>query len=363
KEKQRKVKVWLEADNLVQPKFGTPVFYIPEWAMPVWAFPNDQNLPGLPLMANAEKVLALAQAAPQKFGLNHPPLAVTAELTKYVPGTRCGYLYHMQLPVSNNSSFTVYGKVYGKGKGERAYAIMRQIWESEACQRGDFILPQPYRYDPEMQIIWQEAFSGRPLAKIAETIPHFPQVVQEIGTRLAAFHNSRLQLPLEMTFDFQVEDMQQAIKAIGRAFPEHAQSCTAIGQKLLHAAARIGSGPLTPLHGSFKFSHIFATEKGIAFIDFDGANLGDPGFDLGRFLAHLYRMQAHGKIDPDLAEQTATNFCESYHRAACSAISQERINWFAASHLVTSEMYKAVKNMDTTMLSELFEIADRLCPS
>jgi hypothetical protein len=357
-----------EASNgkkLAQPEFGPAVVYVPEWEMIMWAYPNDPDLIGLPLMVNSGKILALAQATPEKFGLNQPPVAIAAEMTKYVPGMRCGYIYRMALAASNshgaNSSWAVYGKAYREDDGEKAYAIMKQIWESAACRRGDLVIPQPYSYDSERQILWQEALSGQSFAKIAETIPDLPAVAEEIGGRLAAFHGTRLQLPVEMTFDFQVEKARQAVEAITRTFPEHAKYCAAAGQKLLAAAARLGPGLVTPVHASFKFSHIFATAKGVAFIDFDGANLGDPGHDLGRFIAHLCKMEASGKIAPKTAEQTAANFCASYHRLAASPLPQERIDWFAASHLISSQMYKSVKRMDARALHKLLEIAERLC--
>jgi len=356
----------LNRQQLVRPQFGPAVVYIPEWEMILWAYPNDPNLPGLSLMVDSEKILALAKAAPEKFGLKHPPAAVTVEMTKYVPGMRCGYIYHITPAAANgraDSSFAVYGKAYRDREGEKAYEIMKQIWASAAAQRGDFVLPQPYSYDPETQILWQEALPGQPFAKVAENLSNLPAAAEEIGSRLAAFHNTRLQLPLKMTLDFQLEEGRRAVAAISRTFPSHARFCAAVSQKLLNAAARLGPGPVTPVHASFKFSHIFATAKGMAFIDFDGANLGDPGYDLGRFLAHLYKMQAGGKIDPESAAQTAANFCASYNRAAAKPVAQERIHWFAASHVIGSQVYKSVKRMNADLVSNLLNIADRLCSS
>ena len=355
----------LDRANLAPPEFGPAVIHIPEWEMVVWAYPNDPNLPGLSLMVNDEKILALAQAAPEKFGLSQPPATVTAKMTKYVPGMRCGYIYQMRLASpdspADNRARAVYGKAYREKEGEKAYVIMKQIWESAACRQGDLILPQPYSYDPETQIIWQEALAGKPFAKIAETIPDLPAVAEEIGGRLAAFHGLHLDLPVEMTFDLQVEELRQSVLAISQAFPEHAPRCAALAQKLLDAADKLGPGPLTPVHASFKFSHIFATAKGVAFIDFDGANLGDPGYDLGRFIAHLYKMETSGKIAPEVAKQTVANFCAAYRRAAASPLRQQRIDWFAASHLISSQMYKSVKRMDPRAMNKLLEFAERLC--
>jgi len=343
----------------VQPRFGPALAQIPDWAMLLWAYPNDPRLPGLAQMSNPEIVLAKAQAAPEKFGLTQRPAAITAEQTKYVPGRRCGYIYRMTL--ADGAPHAVYGKTYEYDDGENAFALMQQIWECEARRRGGFILPQPFSYDTEMKVLWQEAIAGESFAKIADRVPNLPEVAEEIGARLAAFHSAALPLASKITFEFQVAEVQRAIIEISRTFPDYAGRCAAIGEKLLSAAACLGTGVETPVHGSFKFSHIFATPKGMAFIDFDGACCGDPGYDVGRFLAHLYKMKASWTLDPEVAEQTAANFCHAYNRAAASPLSPARINWFAASHLVASQVYKSVKRMDTSLVSKLLKLADQLC--
>jgi hypothetical protein len=357
---QRAKRVWQrqQQKTWAPPPFGPPVLHLPELAMMLWAYPNDPNLPGLARLVDTEKILAEAQAAPKKFGLSQAPIAITAQRTKYVPGQRCGYVY--RLKSADGATFSVYGKAYQSGEGKKVFALMQEIWESDACQSGRFVLPQPYGYDADSEVIWQEAISGEPLAKIAETIPNLPEMAEAIGARLAAFHSLRLQLPLERTFEAQVEETRQTLAAISKAFPDYAERCGQIGEKLLAAANKLGPGPVTPVHASFKFSHIFATAKGIAFIDFDGACLGDPAYDVGRFIAHLYKMKANWKIDPEIAEQTITNFCVSYNRAAAAPLPPERINWFAASHLIASQVYKSVKRLDASLVSKLLKVAEHL---
>ncbi len=349
--------------DLVVPHFGPPVLYIPEWELMLAAYPNDPELPGPSLLSRPEKILALMQNAPENFGMaQQQPVRLTAKMTKYIPSLRCGYLFEVETAINSQRKHAVYGKAYRAAEGEKAYAIMKQIWESPARQSGDLLLPRPYCYDAEAHILWQEALPGKPFAEIAETIPHLPETAREIGRRLAAFHNSALALPVEMTFAFQVREVKEAVAAINQTFLEFAEACSAVGEKLLAAATSLGPGPTTPVHASFKFSHIFATPKGIAFIDFDGANRGDPGYDVGRFIAHLYKMKAGWKIAPEIADQTSANFCAGYNEAAKQPLPPERMNWFAASHVLGSQVYKSVKRLDSGLVNKLLKIADWLCP-
>lgn len=341
------------------PAFGAPVVYLQDWRTVLWAYPNDPKVPGMAKMADTAKVLADMQAAPEKFGLRLAPVTIHAAPSKYVPGMRGGYFFH--LTMTDGAAAAIYGKAYRRAEGPKAFALMQQIWESAARRQGRLVLPEPYSYDTERHVLWQEMIAGEPLAKIAERLPDFSHVANEIGERLAAFHGIRLQLPEERTVAAQVEELRHAVKKIGQTFPEYAARCAQTGEKLLAVASQFGSGPVTPVHASFKFSHVFATAKGIAFIDFDGASLGDPGYDVGRFIAHLYKMQAAWKIAPAVAEQTIADFSASYNRAAAVPLSPARINWFAASHLIASQVYKSVKRMDTSLVSRLLKIADQLC--
>ncbi len=356
---------YLRLEELSPPQYGPPAMLIPEWETVLWAFPNDPKLPGLSQLINTEKTLAAMRKSPQDFGLKMTPVSLTAMQTKYVPGRRCGFIYDAAFDKQNGNGapekFSVYGKAYQQEEGRKAYAIMKQIWESDAAQSGDLLLPQPYQFDEKQSIIWQEVVPGRPLAKIAGDLDNLPEIASEIGRRLAAFHNTQLDLPQLMTLNFQIEDLRFSVEKINQTFPEYADDCNAIAKKMYDAAERLEDCSLTLVHASFKFSHIFITNRGVVFIDFDNANLGDPGYDIGRFIAHLYKMKANGKVAAETAEAAVTNFCNAYNRAATQPLSQQRINWFAASHLIGSQVYKAVKRMNAKAVSKLLADARRLC--
>jgi hypothetical protein len=343
---------------LTTPRYGPPLFHVPEWDMVFWGYPNDPDLPGLSLMADPERILARARVLPADFGLERRPNRVSARMTKYVPGKRCGYVYRF----GPGSARAVYGKAYCKADGEKAYRVAQAVWSSEARTRGAVILPQPYSYDPEHKTIWQEVVSGKSFAKLASTMANLPEVTAEIGARLAALHGSTLDLPRRITLDFQVRDLKAKLRAVSKAFPTHADRLGALGERLLRTAGRLDPELLTPIHASFKFSHIFRVARGTAFIDFDGACLGDPGYDVGRFNAHLYRMMAKKRIASEVGTEAARTFRDAYNRNARRPLSDEHIGWFTAGHLVTSELYKLVKRGGAGVVPRLVELAERHCP-
>ncbi|MEK7729128.1 MAG: hypothetical protein AAB354_12000 [candidate division KSB1 bacterium] len=51
-----------------------------------------------------------------------------------------------------------------------------------------------------------------------------------------------------------------------------------------------------------------------------------------------------------------------YNERAQQPLSPERINWFAASHVLGSQVYKSVKRLDASLMNKLLKIAGELCP-
>ena len=74
-------------------------------------------------------------------------------------------------------------------------------------------------------------------------------------------------------------------------------------------------------------------------------------------------MKNSGKIAQKTAEETVSNFCDAYNDAAKQTISRNHINWWAASHLVGSQVYKAVKRMNSRAVAGLLADANALCPA
>lgn len=351
--------------DLVRPEHGEPVVLIPQWNMLLWAYPNDPRLLGLAELSNPEKVLANMQAMPRAYGIpkDHKPVSIQAQLTKYVPSQRCGSIFRVKLdaPNSGESEHSIYGKAYRTHAGPAAFDIACQVWDSEPRRRGELFLPEPISYDEDLHIFWQGALPGRPLAKTA-TGEGLVDIADEIGRRLASFHSAELDLPVKRTFATQCADLAKSVEAICSNFPDHAERCSEMHERLLTQIDRLGPEQRTPVHGSFKFSHIFVGDGQIAFIDFDGATLGDPTYDVGRLVAHLAEMQASSKMPAAIAEQTIDRFTRGYLDNTALPMSEDRIRWYSASLIVSSQVAKAVKRFDPGLIGKLLTLAESIAP-
>lgn len=354
--------VQAKAKSWTQPTFGPAVCLIPQPGMIIWAYPNDPKVPGIALLADSSKILAKLQENPVAFGLkpSQQPIAIkTATLTKYVTSQRCGYLYEVEL--ADGTHQALYGKAYREASGAQAQAIWQQIWNSPARQQGDLLLPEPYSYDVERHILWQEVVKGRPLAKILPKVD-LPQIASNVGHQLAALHNLQLDLPTGNTLEQERGELAKCLTAVSRFLPQIANRCQKLYEHLLSDPETLQQTGLVPIHASFKPSHILvengrsadnhSTNYRCTLIDFDGTVIGDAGYDLGRFIAHLRGAEAKGKLDSATVEKAIINFCTAYNQAANQPVAQVRINWFTTSLLLSSHIYKLIKRLSKKRLDD-----------
>jgi len=355
-----------ERDGLAAaPRFGPPSLHLADWDLWLWAYPNDPELPGLAALADPERVRARFAATPDAFGFERAPHSVLSRRAKYVPGKRCGYVFEVSgwSERRHAPARRVYGKCHAGDEARIAHEAASRVWHSPAARAGDVRLPQPFAWDEPTGIVWQEGLAGRPVLKEHGQAEKLPGLAAEIGARLAALHGADAGLALEMDHAFLLGMLRESLAAAARTLPPAAGAACELGEHLLAIGARFPELPAVTLHGSFRMSHVMETAAGVAFIDLDGANAGDPGVDLGRFLAHLRRLEAQGSIVPAVADATAREFRRGYQSSARVRVSDERIGWATAVHLISGGLDKALKRMDAGSLGALTRAAARSCPA
>ena len=316
--------------------------------MIVWAYPNDPNLPGLALLADRDAVAELVRRNPLAFGL--PAEGELRDLrhgvAKYVPGQRCGYRYRAlwRDAAGAETEHRFYGKAYQEGLGEPAYEILRQLWESEACTSGRLRIPAPYGFDSEHEVVWQEMLPGASFSKDASALD-LEAWAGLIASSLGSFHATELTLPPGLGLERELEELQLSVRKLCKSYPQYAERCKALGARLTAAVPFLEAVPPAPVHGSFKISHVFDAEGRVAFIDFDGAGLGDPTYDVGRFLAHLVVAGLNSKADEESIGACLDRFRDAYGRAVPWGWPSARVHWYTSALLLSSQAYKCVKRM------------------
>ena len=347
------------------PSIGPASLHLADWDLRLWAYPNDPELPGLPLLTDPERVRERFATEPETFGFERAPRSVRARRAKYVPGRRCGYAYDVRgwSERGRAGARRVYGKCYAGTAAAVAHDAAWRVWHSAPARDGRLRVPRPFACDAADGITWQEGLAGRPILKERAHATHLPDIAAEIGARLAALHGAVLPLPRDMDHASQLAMLGGSLAGARASQVPAARAACELGARLLAHGSRFPELPAVTLHGSFRLSHVLETPEGIAFIDLDGATAGDPGVDLGRFLAHLRRLEAQGSIAAAIAEATAREFRRGYDAAAPVRVSDERIGWATAVHLISGGLDKAVKRMDAHLLAALTGAAAASYPS
>ncbi|HEY3216866.1 MAG TPA: ABC transporter transmembrane domain-containing protein [Candidatus Eisenbacteria bacterium] len=345
--------------SLVLPDHGPAAFSLPTLRFELWAYPNDPDLPGLSALLDHERLLVRIQADPAAFGLSEAPADLDPVLVKYVPGKRAGVRVDFTSAATGASQGAVYGRAYHGRQGERAHRVLSALWDSVPRRAGRFQVPRPLGFDPTTQVVWQEALEGRPLGKQPDLERRLPEMAATLGGSLAALHEARLELPSKATLGTLGEELVAARGLVGETYPEHAERCRALAGALL-ASRPDSSGPRACVHGSLKLGHLFSTERGLAFIDLDGAGAGDAAYDLGCWIAHLHRLSAAGRLPGAVVARARDRFVESYARRAPTAVGPEVVAWTTAAHLLAGAVGKSVKRMDPRLLEVLVARAEEV---
>jgi hypothetical protein len=314
-------------------------------------------------LASRDAVAAALRRDPAAFGL--PPGGDVVELRsgvgKYVPGQRCGYRYRVRWRApSGDIEREFYGKAYRGGGGRAAWEILTALAASDAVQSGRLRLPMPYAYDAGGDIVWQEMLPGRSFSKDAAALD-LAALAAPVAAALAAFHSSPLDLGPGLGLQAELDELAASTRKIARAYPQLAPRIEALQRRLVALVPELPAVPPGPVHGSFKSSHIFDAGGQVAFIDFDGAGLGDPTYDVGRFLAHLAVADLNAKTDAVRGAVAA--FATAYAAGVPWGWPEARVRWYTAALLVSSQAYKCVKRLVPDRAEAIVAAAEAWLPA
>lgn len=350
--------------HLTAPELGPAVTLVRELDMVLWAYPNDPNVPGMSTLASAAAVTALVERDPAAFGLPAGGRVTDLRLGvgKYVPGQRCGYRYRVQWSAPGGETERwFYGKAYQEGLGRPAYDVLVQLARTPAVRSGRLRIPMPYGYDAGREIVWQEMLPGRSFSKDAGGLD-LVALAGPVASALGAFHASTLDLGPGLGLAAELEELAASSAKIMQADPQLAPRVEALRARLVAAVPGLPPVPAAPVHGSFKISHVFDAGGQVAFIDFDGAGMGDPTYDVGRFFAHLAVAGLASKTDAEAVRAAMRNFETAYAAAVPWGWPDARVRWYTSALLLSSQAYKCVKRLSPERLLAIVAAAEEWFP-
>ncbi|MGZ4616076.1 MAG: ABC transporter transmembrane domain-containing protein [Actinomycetes bacterium] len=302
-------------------------------------FPLD---PGLPTLAHLVDVQAMADVLDRdvpQAAADRGAAAWRVDVVHHPRQGPCVLRYRLGPDVAGpvTRHREVYGKAYPQGGSYSAAAALRSLQRAAGSASSPVRLPRPLAHCPELAVVLTEALPGLPRLPQAlrtafgptngehvDRLPATRRLVAEIGTVLAALHRTPTQLLPSLPTRSLAEDMAELIWEYDVVEPVWPEVAHAVSRRLRHHAGLVGSSAAAApvvCHGDFTPAQVLVGESGISLVDVDGACLGEPALDLGRFVAALEAtaMKVGGGAAQPLIDDLVRSFLADYQHAGRTA--------------------------------------------
>ena len=326
---------------LTRPPLGRPVVPMVEANLILLAFPNARTM--RPLSEHelrhwlAGHIDSLVGTRLGTTGWQLGQVAV--DVVNYVPDRRLTMRCRCHIVAADDSERHVSFIAKQFGSCNKAKRLYRGLGSLERSWRVPPVrFPKALAFDSDRAVVFMEELPGRDLRRAVTEID-LGHMLPEVGKLLATFHRAPTRVSRTASVEGELEAVNRALRIVTRTFPQmrrRARRCLAA----LKALQWSDDAPAVLLHGAFRLSHILHADGGLALVDLDSIRLGHPGYDLGKFLAYLYNVEARGELSASARRDAAHKFLEGYTAAAPWRVSPAAVLWFLASELLIKQTKK-----------------------
>jgi len=338
----------INAPRRCQPRFGEALVHLPSLGLIVWAFPNDPELPHLPVAVNGGQVKARLPYGRLPAGLDRPEgiVDIRVEVIRYRPEKRCTLRYQLRRQATGvPETLTIYGKTYAQGKGRKIYQDIEGLRRQSRTTSHHFLVPEPLGYDEQLEMVWQEALPGESLSN-ALSSTNYDHFLPMAARGLANLHQSALAPAHCITTDELFAETVKNTTKLMEAWPEFKQRLQRLLGSLEDSHRRMTPSPPSFIHGDFHVKQLLVQADGLAICDFDDLALGDPLQDIAFFLADLHFRD----FDPHLVPQMAATFCRAYEQYTGADLSSNRFDWHMRREFLAKAYWYHKKKQQSPLL-------------
>ncbi|HET9493642.1 MAG TPA: phosphotransferase [Chloroflexia bacterium] len=254
---------------------------------------HDPSMPFAPQALSPADVLPL---------LRRVPLLADAELrairvARYKPGRRCLVEYDLNGPAG---ALTLVGKMRARGLDRNTYDTLRTLRQAGFHdESGDGIsVPEPVGVVPELQMWLQRKVAGQPATHLLAG-PDGVAFAGRIAEAAHRLHRSGVRPRRTHTMADELRILRERLPLVAADRPEWAGRIARLLDKCDRLGASVPRVAPTGIHRDFYADNVLVDGPRLYLLDLDLYCHGDPGLDIGNFLAHIkeYSLRAWG--DPD----------------------------------------------------------------
>ncbi|MFQ5719945.1 MAG: aminoglycoside phosphotransferase family protein [Acidobacteriota bacterium] len=292
-----------------RPGLPRPVAASSDLGLVLVAFPEDRAIPGMRHILDTDKLKRVLHEQVPRFAGGNTWVSGSrseVEVVSYKPERSC--LVRCRLGVKNRETGelareTIFARAYASRVGAAVHALLERL-QSGPDRNLARCVPGSLGHDRDRRLLFMQAVPGETVLSAAAGERR--RWMFEAGRFLArlhgvAGHTAGAVEPLE-----QAVDVIAALRQVGLT---EARALADAAARLAHRRP-VARSSSACLHGDFHPEQLLVGPEGLRCVDFDASSNGDPGIDVGYFLAHLRRL-ARLEVWPS-DEDTAGSFLQGY---------------------------------------------------
>lgn len=282
--------------------FGADGFelWLPDLRLHLATEDADPGLPALGDLTEADVAARLIEEM-LRDGL-HPSAkvrSVTPSIARYKPGSRCTIVYAVDYEPGADDDLPnpIIAKTHQGDKGAFAHQAMSALWDTTLSEGRSVLIAEPLGYLPEERILLQGPVpEDRTLKELCveafetedpELMDLLRVHLSETARALAALHTSGAVYPRTVTVADWMAETREVLDRLGHTVPELPGWAEPLIATLEGLDASTPPDALVSSHHDFRPAQVLLSDRGLAFIDFDGAAMAEAGLDIGRFSGKL----------------------------------------------------------------------------
>lgn len=315
---------------------------VPELDMIVWHFPNDPQLPQLPELLDANRVVQHFPYASLPFPAD-AIVDIKIEVLRYLAEQRCILRYDISFG-SNRDHFILYAKVFSDDNGERVFKRIQHCYEMASALGVQ--IARPLGYSAAVRAVWQAELSGILPTDIIDA-GNYEAPMTAIGHCLAMLHAADLPMQKSITRKERLADVHKKSRKLGQMLPELASDLEAIIARSQSELTSLPPVQETVIHGDVHLGQFLITaDNALALFDFDEWTRGDPAQDLADLIVdpHVSKFARNNtELNHTLPSDVARVFLASYRSHAGWTVRNATIAWHARVQLLNKAYRGAIQ--------------------
>ena len=199
------------------------------------------------------------------------------------------------------------GKVRARGTDLRSATIHQRLWAA-----GARCIPEPLGVVHAARMTLQRAVPGVPLLQALEQGASPTVLGAMVAHTLHAFHSLTVEPDRHWSLDNELTVLRRCSEELRTRVPTQSAQLERLYGALMDVADPLRyRSTRTLIHRDFYHDQVLVDGCVCTLVDLDLVATGDPGIDLGNFVAHLIELQWRGCLDVATADACLTSFAES----------------------------------------------------